>query len=281
MVTVHGLYAQFLANPSSQSLGDLDLINSVTEALGVVSDPNVPNSCLGRIHTGLSWYTEVAQIVRNAIEHAQSPESSQSQPLKRPQESVAVSPQVRARHRKSDSRAKRPRNSPPTNSGHMNNPPTANKARDKSITPTWLMPDVDKFVASENFASKSRPLQTPTHEFTVPLLPPLDTTMGPPPATNDDISQFLHETMPFASPVSSQGPLQPQPFFPPVPLVPPLATTGTPSMSSSSLAATGAGVHDLRDAGLFDSFLGRNDLPDAWDVEITDPPMSDDFFLQP
>lgn len=212
MVALHGLYHQFLTSPCQESLDDIALIESVAAALKAICDPRTSSACLPQIYEGVSWYLEVAQIIRNAMRLLETSKETQINGPKRSQGSLHISPRRHeARHAETPP-AKKPRNLPLQSNDHRNKQDPPNSHFDKAQDVPWMMQGMEKTTTFETLPSQFQPFRTLTDGFNTTSLPPLDDASQIPPlpippfgTTNDDLYHFLHHNLPTpSSPIAAQ-----------------------------------------------------------------------------
>ena len=281
-VSVHGLFASFLANPTADLLEDLDLIDGVAEALSPLCDANLPTSCLHRVNEGIQWYRDIAKVFQDHFEAlpSRSPDLYPFASSTRGQETSPTASRAPSHRARSDSPPQKRRRTYPTSfdDGHFfvaaTNPPP------DSSTTSWTVPDVERTVTLNG-------LSHPASNGSVPRLPSTvedhgdqgsrrsssSGSMQPPIRADDELSRFLQDALPISAASrclpSSPGILTASMGDAPASI--PLPMNFFPS--------TPQGVEEGLDGGLYPFFIPDQDMAEAWNGDLRDLTVPEEFFL--
>ncbi|RAL03099.1 uncharacterized protein BO80DRAFT_423101 [Aspergillus ibericus CBS 121593] len=283
-VSIHGLFASFLANPTVDLLEDLDLIDGVAEALSPLCDANLPTSCLHQVNEGIQWYRDIAKAFQDHFEALPS-RASDPYPFASPPRAHETSPtgsRAPSYRARSDSPPQKRRRMYPTGFDDSNIFGVATNPPPESSTTPWAVPDAETTVTVNS-------LSLPASSGSVPRLSSSvdehgerssrgsssSGSMRPPLRADDELSRFLQDALPITS-VSRCRPSSPPMLTPSMGEAAPSASIPLPM---HFFPQTPQGVEEGLDGGMFPFYIPEPDMAEAWNGDLRDLTVPEEFFL--
>ncbi|PYH93828.1 hypothetical protein BO71DRAFT_441429 [Aspergillus ellipticus CBS 707.79] len=287
LVSIHGLFASFLANPTADLVEDLVLIDGVADALYPLCDANLPTSCLHLVNDGIQWYREIAKVFQDYFEAlpSRSPDPYRFPSPTRPRDTSPAVSRAPSHSARSETPPQKRRRTYPTSFGDGGNffavATNPTKPPSESSAASWTVPEAERTVALNNLSLPS----------SIPRLPPVDDhgdrssrrssssgSMRPPIRADDELSRFLQDALPLPTVPSRCVPSSQPALTPGMTEIP--APPGSMPLSLSFFPPTPQVVEDGLDGGLFPFFIPDQDMADPWSGDLRDLTVPEEFFLQ-
>ncbi|PWY86568.1 hypothetical protein BO94DRAFT_575629 [Aspergillus sclerotioniger CBS 115572] len=271
-VSIHGLFASFLAHPTADLLEDLDLIDGVAEALSPLCDANLPTSCLHQVNEGIQWYRDIAKSFQDHFEALPS-RSPDLYPFAstRGHETSPTASRAPSHRARSDSPPQKRRRMYPTNFDDGNF--LAAATNPDSSTASWTVPD-ERTVTLNSLSlpasNGSVPRLSSTEEHDQSSRRSSSSGSMRPIRADDELSKFLQDALPMPSAsrcLSSPGILTAMGDAPSIPL------------PMNFFPSTPQGVEEGLDGGLYPFFIPDQDMTEAWNGDLRDLTVPEEFFL--